>query len=364
MNISERKPRILIVDDVPKNIQVAAGILQDEGYQPAFAQSGKAALEQVRATPFDLILLDVMMPEMDGFEVCRQLQQDPATRDIPVIFLTAKTDSDSTVTGLQAGAVDYVCKPFNSAELLARVRTHLELKQTREQLHEMNAAKDKFFSIIAHDLLNPVSSLNNLTDLLLNKFDTADDERKREWVRMQLDATERIVALLENLLQWGRSQTGRLKVTLEEIDVNTLLQSAASLGRIPAGTKNIALTAAETGGLRVRADRNMVDTVLHNIIVNAIKFTPEGGRVQVAARTKGTDVELSVEDSGVGIPEDACEKLFRIDMQHTTEGTAGEKGSGLGLILCKEFIEKTGGSIRVTSTPGQGSTFYITLPRA
>ncbi len=362
--VTQPKSRILIVDDVPKNIQVVASILKEEGFQMAFAQSGRSALEQARAAGFDLILLDIMMPEMDGFEVCRQLKDDDALKDIPVIFLSAKTDSDSTVRGLQMGAVDYVSKPFNSAELLARVRTHLELKHARERLQEMNAAKNKFFSIIAHDLRNPVGALRNMAELLMEKFDTADEEKKRSWVVMLHESTERLCSLLENLLQWSRVQTGRMPCRPESLPVAALVASALSLARIPADQKKVRLSADALSASSVLADKIMAETVVRNLLSNAVKFTPEGGSVQVATRDNGTRVEIAVSDTGVGIGPEDCKKIFRIDSQHTTPGTAGERGTGLGLVLCREFVEQNGGTIRVESKEGTGSTFYVSLPKA
>jgi len=175
---STRKFKVLIVDDVPKNIQLAGSILQKEGYHISFANNGETALNLTKTNDFDLILLDIMMPEMDGFEVCGQLKQKPETRDIPIIFLTAKTGTESTIKGFEIGAVDYVTKPFNEKELLARVRTHLELRDAQKNLREANATKDKFFSIIAHDLKNPFNALLGLSKLLLQNFDIFDDDKK------------------------------------------------------------------------------------------------------------------------------------------------------------------------------------------
>lgn len=159
MKSDDKKFSILIVDDVPKNIQMVANVLREEGYQMAFARSGDAALRHTETILFDLILLDIMMPEMNGYEVCEKLKQNPKTKEIPVIFLTAKTDTENVLKGFELGAVDYVTKPFNMSELLARVKTHLELREARQKLQELNATKDKFFSIIAHDLKNPFNAL-------------------------------------------------------------------------------------------------------------------------------------------------------------------------------------------------------------
>jgi len=358
-----KQSRILIADDIPKNIQIVANILQEEGYQMAFAQNGQAALKQARTNTYDLILLDIMMPEMDGFEVCRELKRGSSTKDIPVIFLTAKTDIESTVKGLEMGAVDYVTKPFNGTELLARVKTHLELKHSREELKELNAAKDKFFSIIAHDLKNPLGAFKNITELLSESFNQASHERKQSLIKKMKRSATHLYDLLENLLQWARSQTGKISFTPEKTDLYTLVNNALFVHTMNAEKKNIQLTSDISRDTCVYVDRSMIDTVFRNLITNAIKFTPEGGAVRVFSRDDGAFIEVAVEDTGVGIAEAYVPNLFRIDVHCSTLGTAQEKGTGLGLILCKEFIERNKGSIRVESREGEGTTFLITIPK-
>ena len=209
-NDDTKESKILIVDDVPKNIQLAGSILQRQDYNIFFANNGETALNLAQTNAFDLILLDIMMPGMDGFEVCEQLKKDPNTREIPVIFLTAKTDTESTIKGFDIGAVDYVTKPFNEKELLARVRTHLELRAARESLREANVTKDKFFSIIAHDMKNPFNALLGLSKLLLNNFDVFDEDKKKYFIQNIYQSSDQGYKLLENLLDWSRMQTGKM----------------------------------------------------------------------------------------------------------------------------------------------------------
>jgi signal transduction histidine kinase len=363
-----KKFSILIVDDTPKNIQVVASILKELGYQVAFARDGQTALSTAKSAKFDLILLDIMMPEMDGYEVCQHLKTDSRTADIPIIFLTAKTESDNIVKGFEVGGVDYVTKPFNSAELVARVKTHLELRQAREalkkseqQLRELNAAKDKFFSIIAHDLKNPFAALLGCADLLVQSEPLTEDQKDlAETINM---ASQQAYDLLQNLLKWSRSQLGHLSCEPESFDICAAVNKTMLLLKNNADNKNIRLISEIEENTLVFADPDMTITIVRNLISNAVKYTSSGGSITVSAKDQGNAWEISVSDTGVGITPEDIKKLFRIDVKHSTHGTAKEEGTGLGLNLCKEFAEKSGGKIGVQSEVGKGSRFYFTLPK-
>jgi signal transduction histidine kinase len=360
----QTKPLILIAEDIPKNMEVVCNILKKAGYRMAMAGNGRQALQMVSNVKPDLILLDIMMPEMDGFEACQHLKKDPETKDIPIIFLTAKTDIIDIVKGLELGAVDYITKPFRGAELLSRVKTHLELKFSREALKELNATKDKFFSIIAHDLKDPLQVLLFSADSLYNHYDSFNESKKKDYIHRFHNSSQQITALLENLLVWARSQSGAIEIEPGKIDIGALAAESIDLLKGNAQKKNITLSSQIGIGIFAFADKNMIRTVLRNLISNAVKFTPTGGEVKVNASTstQGDWLEISVTDTGVGINEQDITGLFRIDVKKNTRGTDNEKGTGLGLILCKEFVEKNNGSISVTSTPGKGSSFTFTLP--
>ncbi len=361
----DKKSLVLIVDDMPENCKLLGNLLKEHGYNPAVAPNGQRALDFVQNKKPDLILLDVMMPELDGFEVCKRLKQDISTKDIPIIFLTAKVEKNDVIQGLELGAVDYVEKPFNEKELITRVNTHLALKITRDKLQitvkaleEANATKDKFFSIIAHDLGNIFSGLIGLADMLSNP----KQGEKEFFINMLQQSTQRGYNLLKNLLEWSRLQTGKIKPTAELLYLNEYIESNIMLLATQAENKNITLVSSVDNTLAVFADANMINTVIRNLLSNAIKFTPENGRVEISARRDAEFVEFLVSDTGVGIREQDIGKLFKVDVSHSTAGTADEQGTGLGLILCQDFVESNGGTIWVESELGKGSKFYFSLP--
>jgi two-component system sensor histidine kinase/response regulator len=379
---TRQEATILLVDDEPKNIQLLGNLLQQQGYAVEFATSGAEAIQWVNTRTFDLILLDVMMPEIDGYEVCKRLKSHPATSEIPVIFLTAKTDTESVVRGFNLGAVDYVTKPFQQQELLARVRTHvalvnhrrllekytalleeknLALQQQTVQLEDLNASKDKFFSIIAHDLKSPLSSFLGFADIL-EILPTKTQDQVEEIVGQFRTSAKNLFALLENLLTWSRLQRGMVEYLPQALNIKDFVARNVNLLSPNAAQKQITLHNRVLQGIVVSADLYMLDAVIRNLLSNAIKFTGAGGAVEISATVAEAMVTVAVADTGMGIPEEKLGKLFRIDAKFKHRGTAGEAGTGLGLILCKEFVEKNGGSIRVESQLGKGATFFFTLP--
>ena len=368
MNDDNRKgekktsPLIFIAEDVPKNLQVLCNILRKESYRISAAGNGRQALEMIPEVKPDLVLLDVMMPELNGFEVCEQMQKDPRLKEIPVIFLTAKAETTDILKGFEAGAVDYVTKPFTGAELLARVKIHLDLKFAREELKELISVRDKFFSIIAHDLRNPIQFLLLSSDLLYNEYDILSEEERKDYVQKFFNGATRISALLENLLEWSRTQRGLIECKPDSLDIGDTVTNSINLLQTHAKEKDISITSLVKPGLIAFVDRNMMRTVLRNLLSNAVKFTYPGGEVKVDAALKGKIIEIVVSDNGMGMSENEIDGLFKFTTPGGTLGTANEKGTGLGLLLCKEFVEKNKGTISVTSTLEKGSSFRITLP--
>lgn len=356
------KPLILIVDDVPKNLQVLGNILRKENYEIGVATNGLEALERIHEIHPDLILLDVMMPELNGFDTIKRLKEDQDTVDIPVIFLTAKTDIDDIVTGFKLGAVDYVTKPFNGTELLARVKTHLDLKLTREALQASLAAKDKFFSIISHDLRNPLNTLVSFIQLMREDIASLSKEDIIELTNELKNNVENAGRLLENLLEWSRSQTGRITYNPQEVDLQVIVHGVTTLVTETANKKDITIESNVGEDISMIVDMNMISTVIRNLVTNAIKFTKIGGKISIDSEIVADEIKISISDNGVGMNAEKCKKLFRIDTQVSTRGTSDERGTGLGLILCKEFVEKHHGRIEVESEPNVGSTFIVTLP--
>ncbi|MBE0650414.1 MAG: PAS domain S-box protein [Bacteroidales bacterium] len=236
------------------------------------------------------------------------------------------------------------------------------LKESEVRLRELNASKDKFFSIIAHDLKNPFNAIIGFSDLLAEKIKDKDYDGIEELTDLIQKSSERTFALLMNLLEWARSQTGRVKFEPEMLNVNHMIKESTEALQDIAAHKSIDITVKTHEGDTVFADRDMTSTILRNLVSNALKFTGVGGKIDISAVRENGHVLMKVKDNGVGIDKENQDKLFRIDESYSNPGTLNEKGTGLGLLICKEFIEKNGGSIWVESEPGKGSTFNFTLP--
>lgn len=369
LSTQESKSVILLVDDDPDNLHVLLEAFDDSHFRTLVALDGESALRQVHYIQPDLILLDVMMPGIDGFETCLRFKQHEQYKDIPVIFMTALSETFSKVKGFQVGGVDYITKPVDVEEVLIRINTHLTIRRLQKQLEEkntqlqaMNASKDRFFSIIAHDLRNTFIGFLSFTDIL-EDIESLEKDEFRAYTKLFRDSAETLFALLENLLTWSRLNRNMIDYRPQAIDIQTIFVHTLELFRSQADAKQITLKHSTPETLSVYADYNMLNTVIRNLVSNAIKFTEPQGMIEMSAISGKHAITISIADSGVGIPPEKIEKLFQIDEKFQRDGTAGEKGTGLGLILCKEFIEKHGGSIWVESKQGEGTVFRFTLPK-
>jgi PAS domain S-box-containing protein len=238
-----------------------------------------------------------------------------------------------------------------------------DLRRSEQELREASIAKDKFFSVIAHDLRSPFNSILGISDILIKDYEGYDRDEIRTFIKMMNDASRQAHNLLENLLNWTRAQTGRMTIEPTGIDVHEIIANVFRLYETSAREKNITLVNKVQPGTLAYGDGNMIPTIFRNLVSNAIKFTRPKGRVTVNAKNTRDCVDIQVMDNGIGIPKEIQEKLFRIDKSTTRTGTANEEGSGLGLALCMEFAEKNGGTIKVSSRTGRGSTFSVRLPR-
>ena len=354
---------LLLVDDVAANLKLLGDILITEGYKIRQVTTGTQALKVAEKEKPDLILLDIMMPGMDGFEVCRQLKNNPGLKDIPVIFISALNDTGNIVEALTVGGVDYINKPFQAQEVLARVRTHLKLRCQSKELLDLNASKDKFFSIIAHDLRGPLSGIMGLTELMADKNQYYTDNEKDELMVDLSHSARNTFNLLENLLEWSQMDRGVTDFNPQNLDLTAAVVECINIVEESARNKMIELVVVVPNGQEVLADKNMLQTVIRNLLSNAIKFTPKEGIVTISAKvTEGNRTVISVKDTGIGMTEAMRHNLFRIDANTKRPGTEGEHSTGLGLLLCKEFVEKQGGEIGVESVPYQGSVFSFTVP--
>lgn len=355
------KPLILIVDDVPKNLQVLGTILKKIDCELAVALNGEQALNTVGRIKPDLILLDIMMPGMDGYEVCRRLKANEETSNIPVIFLSARNETEDVVKGFELGAVDYISKPILGVELLTRVKTNLALKQLKDELQEQLIAKNKFFSIISHDLLGSFGIILSFIQLLQKNRKKLPEREITELLADIESSAQNSLDLLENLLEWARSQSGGIRFKPVELNLEAIIGDIFKSMFDVAQKKQIALKST-VNGQSVFADRNMLMLIFRNLVSNAVKFTSSGGKVTIDAVQENNSVKISVIDNGVGIEHSKIEQLFKIDNKVSTPGTDNEQGNGLGLILCREFLQYHNGRIGVESTPKNGTTVWFTLP--
>lgn len=358
--------RILIIDDLKENLDIVGKILLEAGYDVKVAESGALGIDLCRVFEFDLLLIDVRMPEMDGFQTYKGIRSVSRCRQVPVLFFVAKTDYENVPKVFEVGGVDVISKPFQRDELLARVCSHVEIHQQRKQLMELNATKDRLLSILAHDLKNPFSALLGFSEMLLEEHEQMDVETRREQISWIYSASKNTYALLENLLTWVRSQFGGLKIELETLLLEDVVHETLADMQGHARKKGIRLHKSELGSFSVLADRNMLATVLRNLVSNAIKFTKSGGSVALSAHVASASGKLQVvvADSGVGISEKKMATLFEVTKNRSTRGTANETGTGLGLLLCREFIEKLNGQIWAVSEVDNGTELHFTIPLA
>lgn len=370
MEINPSEYKILIVDDVMSNVLLLKVLLTNEKFAIATASNGHQALEQVEKEHPDLVLLDVMMPDLSGFEVAQRLKSNPETADVPIIFLTALNSTTDIVKGFQVGANDFISKPFNKEELIIRVTHQISLVaakrlilQKTEELQRTIAGRDKLYSVIAHDLRSPMGSIKMVLNMLiLNLPAEKIGDEMYELLTMANQTTEDVFSLLDNLLKWTKSQIGNLNVVYQDIDVVEVVDSVIDVFNMVAGLKKITIVEEKPDRLPVSADIDMLKTVVRNLISNAIKFSNEGSEVVVRMEEKDGSAVVSVQDHGCGIDEEGQKKLLHTDTHFSTFGTNNEEGSGLGLLLCQDFVNKNGGKLWFTSAKGEGSTFCFSVP--
>jgi len=354
---------ILVVDDVIENIQLVERVFKNTGYTILRAISGKEVFKILEEVKPNLILLDIEMPGLDGFAVCKILKQSPNTKHIPIIFVTTKNDQETVIKGFRLGAIDYITKPFYKEELLLRVESHLHIQILTEDLKESNKTKDKFFSIIAHDLRSPLSGLLGISQILLDDIDDMSKQEILEISGQISNSAKKLFNLLENLLEWSRVQTGGMKNNPDTIQLSDIFDNIEGLFLGVAFQKQIELELASfKEDISIYADENILFTILRNLVSNAIKFTPIGGTVSLTYKVLEQYIEICVSDTGVGMDEEAKQKIFRLDETHSTPGTNQEKGTGLGLVLVQDLVAVSGGSLYFESEAGHGSKFYFTVP--
>lgn len=364
--------KILVVDDVVSNVMLLKALLKTDEYQIITASDGEQALEKVETENPDLILLDVMMPGLSGFDVSQRLKSSTDHSDIPIIFLTALNSHDDIVRGFELGANDFITKPFNKNELKIRIRHQISLieakriilKQT-EELRSTIIGRDKLYSVIAHDLRGPLGSIKMILNLVLLSVDSKTiSQSMLDMLKMADQTTEEVFTLLDNLLKWTKSQLGRLSVAYQNNDVADIVSDAIEIFKSMAELKDIKIVFELRNSCMITADADMIKTVLRNLFSNAIKFSERGSSIFIAIDDTDPDfATISIKDQGQGIKQEDKAKLLDVETHFSTFGTNNEEGSGLGLLLCADFVNKNGGRLWFDSVEGEGSTFFFTIPK-
>jgi light-regulated signal transduction histidine kinase (bacteriophytochrome) len=373
-SLEPEKGSILIVDDTPDNLRVLSATLGDRDYDVQCAINGQLALMAVANQPPDLVLLDIKMPEMDGYQVCEALKSQQKTADIPVIFLSALDDVIDKVKAFAVGGVDYITKPFQVEEVLARVEhqltirrlqkqlqnQNLRLQQLNEDLKRSNRELEQFAYIVSHDLQQPLQTITGFAELMLTlKSQINLEEEAEEYVLPILDEGMRLQELIKNLLHYSR--VGTKQAAFEATDCNIVLGETLS---------NLSLAIQESGATItseklpiVFGDRLQLGQLFQNLIANAVKYHRPGipPKITVSVMPKNQNWQFGIHDNGIGIPADKTQRIFQIFQRlHTHQEYPG---NGIGLAICRKIIDRHRGEIWVESDLDVGTSFYFTLPR-
>ena len=378
--MEDEKYKILVVDDISKNVQLLANLLSEKGYSVEFALNGPDAIRLVSSENFDLILLDIMMPGMDGYEVCKTIKKDERIKEIPIIFLTAKTDIESIEKAFESGGIDYVSKPFNTNELLARVKTHVELKRNKDRLigvnkwleeevlartgelvdakeraEESDRLKSEFLASMSHEIRTPLNSIVGFSGLIAES--AADTECKgfSEIINRQ---NELLLKIIDDIIDLAKVESGKLEIIVKEFELNEFVNNMFQTFRRECQPYVKLIPKVAFDRFIVNTDPDRLKQIFSNLMSNSIKFT-EKGQIEIGyTLDKQNKVIFHVSDTGIGIPEDKCDIIFGrfAKLDKFTQGT------GLGLAIVKNIIEGMEGKIWMESEIGKGSTFYFSLP--
>lgn len=418
---------ILIVEDSPTQAEALRSLLESHEWGVRTARSAEAALDALRSDGADLVLSDVVMPGMSGYELCRAIKEDPALQTIPVVLLTSLTDPMDIIRGLECGADNYITKPYDESRLLTRIRdvfanrelrartssangvsiTFLgerftitsgkeqildllvssfeELVRTNEALRasegerarlyerersarmvaeDANRAKSDFLTAMSHDLRTPLNAIGGYSELLSEGVQGPVNDAQRAYLDRIKRNQQHLLTLVNDVLSFARVERGNVSVTMSEVPVAELLAVARAVIEPQVMAKEITYAAIPCDGMRVHADRERTEQVLINLLANAVKFTPTGGKITLTCVPSSETVALQVQDTGIGIPPDRIETIFDPFVQVDSRRTTEQQGVGLGLAISRNLAELMGGQLTVESTVGVGSTFSLTLRRS
>ena len=353
---------LLVVDDEKANIVSVQRMFERLGFEILPAASGAQALQWLARRRPDLILLDMLMPGMDGFEVCKRIQQNPEWADIPVIFISAAEDRNVTARALEMGGVDCLTKPFHAMELLSRVRTQLMLKTTRDHLKRLAEDKEELLGMISHHLQNRLAGMEMSAQLLLDRTKSQDDAKVRLLAENIRGATSQMHACIKSLLANALADRG-LAVQMEPVYFPQAAFRAIARYEEAARSKELVLRAhLPSNGIVIQADPGALDQVFDNLLSNAVKFSPPGREISVSMQQENAHAECLIQDQGPGFTAEDTTRLFQRYARLSARPTGGEPSTGLGLSIARKLVQAMQGELTCISTPGRGATFVLRFP--
>lgn len=353
---------LLVVEDHSSHIRVLESMLGKHGFEILPASSGAQALQSLRSRRPDLILLKLLMPGLDAFELCERIQENPDWSDIPIVFFSANHDQELVARALESGGVDYMAQPFSKPELLSRLRTHLMLKTTRDHLKQLAREKEDLLGMISHHLQNNLAGINMSAQLLLDRIHADKDSKSRLIAENIRRTSSEMRVFIRSLLSNAAADRG-FTINLEPIRLSEAVTRVLRQYEDAARSKELVLRSnLPNEGVFIKADPAALEQVLDNLISNAVKFSPPKREVSVTLRQSPAHMECWIQDQGPGFTDEDKRRMFHRYTRLSARPTAGEPSTGLGLSIAKKLVHAMNGELTCRSSPGEGSTFVLGFP--
>ena len=359
---NENNSRILVVDDEPANIFLLNGLLTETGYSVTTATNGKDAIQLMQQEVFDLVLLDIMMPEITGIDILKYMVHDSNLKEIPVIMVSAKSEAEDVEEALSLGAVEYIKKPINDIELIARVKTVLRIKKQEDELKFLLKSKEEFINIVSHDVRTPFSAITGFAELLLTdmKANQEFSKRHQEYLNFIIETSNYMFDYFNKLLSWANLGGREIQLKRGNIKLLSLLHASVVIFKSKLDNKKQKLYVECNEDFTVNVDSTYFSQVINNLLSNAIKFTPIEGSITISCEDMNGKHCILIKDTGTGMPELSKQEFFDQSFHKSARGTNGEKGTGIGLLICKRILDAHGFGLDYNSVPRKGTTFIIT----